>query len=230
MTLRIALIATAMIAFIFSAAFAEETTETAPSPEIDRILDGIEQRYAGPGFEARFSQESTLKAMDITDTAEGRLYVQRPGKMRWEYEQPERQIIITDGEVLWIYRPADNQVMIGQAPTYFGGGKGASFLSDIKLIREEFEIRQDPVSADGAASGDADYRLVLIPKEKTPDLQEVLLVISRDTFVIRRVDTVNAYGDKTEIVITDYAFNRAFEESLFSLAIPEGADVVRMDQ
>ncbi|MEJ2661987.1 MAG: outer membrane lipoprotein carrier protein LolA [Desulfobacteraceae bacterium] len=52
---------------------------------LSKILDGLEKRYAGPGFSAKFFQESMLKAMQISDTAEGSLTVKRPGKMRWEY-------------------------------------------------------------------------------------------------------------------------------------------------
>jgi len=50
----------------------------------------------GSQFAADFLQESTIKSMEITDFASGRLYVRYPGMMRWEYEKPDRQVIITD--------------------------------------------------------------------------------------------------------------------------------------
>ena len=112
----------------------------ASNPTLSQIMKGIEKKYALSGFSARFFQSSTIKAMDITDTASGRLLIKHPGMMRWEYEEPDRQIIISDGFQLWIYRPDDNQVMIGKAPAFFGDGKGASFLSDISRIRENFTI------------------------------------------------------------------------------------------
>jgi len=83
---------------------------------LEQILDRLEEHYTGNNFKAEFIQESTVKAMAITDFASGKIFVRYPGKMRWEYEKPERQIIITDGFKLWIYRPADNQVMTGSAP------------------------------------------------------------------------------------------------------------------
>ena len=110
------------------------------NPALDQILEGMEKKYANSSFSARFLQQSTIKAMELTDSASGRVYISHPGKMRWEYEQPDRQIIITDGYKLWIYRPEDNQVMTGRAPEFFRDGKGASFLSDIKLLREKFDI------------------------------------------------------------------------------------------
>ena len=106
----------------------------------DEVIAGVEKRYAVSGFSARFTQESTLEAMDIMDTASGSIRVKRPGMMRWEYEKPDRQSIITDGRTLWVYRPEDNQVMIGKAPLFFGDGKGAGFLADMKLIKKKFGI------------------------------------------------------------------------------------------
>jgi outer membrane lipoprotein carrier protein len=106
-----------------------------PELTLEQILDRVEKRYTDKSFKAEFAQESTLKAMDITDFASGKIFVRYPGMMRWEYEKPEKQIIVTDGHKLWIYRPADNQVTTGSAPAFFGDGTGASCLSDIKLIR-----------------------------------------------------------------------------------------------
>ncbi|MGD9228162.1 MAG: outer membrane lipoprotein carrier protein LolA, partial [Desulfobacterales bacterium] len=78
---------------------------------VDHILDRVENKYADSKFSADFIQKSTIKAMEITDLATGKVYIKYPGMMRWEYEKPERQIIITDADKLWIYRPEDNQVM-----------------------------------------------------------------------------------------------------------------------
>jgi outer membrane lipoprotein carrier protein len=194
------------------------------SVALEGILKGIEKRYAGKGFSASFFQESMLKAMQITDTAEGQLTVKRPGKMRWEYTIPEKQSIITDGKTMWIYRPADNQVMLGKAPAYFGKGKGAGFLSDIRLIRESFTIELQP------AENDDYYRLKLLPLQPTQELSDIILSVAKRTYQIDQVVTHNAYGDETRIVLMDYRFDIEPEEGLFGFTIPEGTDVVQMDQ
>ena len=41
---------------------------------------------------------------------------------------------------MWIYRPADNQVMVGKAPSFFADGKGFSFLSDMEAVKKKFYI------------------------------------------------------------------------------------------
>jgi outer membrane lipoprotein carrier protein len=193
------------------------------SNTIDTIVAGVETRYNVPGFTADFDQESILKAMAVTDTASGRMMVRQPGKMRWEYLVPDPQTIITDGNDLWVYRPEENQVMVGKAPALFGGGKGAGFLSDIKTIRKNFQIT--------LASPDdpAHYRLKLVPNRSTVDLMALYLDIARYTFDLIQITTLNVYGDETRIQLNNFDFNAAPPEALFRFEVPPGADVVQMN-
>lgn len=205
-----------------AAATDQTTTDSAATRE--KVLDGIEKRYAGPGFAADFFQESTLKEMEVTDTAQGQIFVKRPGMMRWEYEKPEKQIIVTDSEKLWIYRPEDNQVMVGEAPSFFGDGKGASFLSDMKQVRRKFSISLE-------FSDDPQYyRLKLVPVHKNVDLNEIYLTISKRTFDIVKIVTFNVFGDSTRIYLSRFDFNRVLDDSQFHFTPPEGVDVLQLNQ
>lgn len=200
------------------------TEETAlPSMSVDEILERVEKIYTASRFSASFIQTSTIKAMEITDSASGKLYVQYPGKMKWEYLAPESQIIVTDGLQLWMYRPEDNQVMLGKASTFFSEGKGAGFLSDIRLLRKDFNITLEDIRF-----GDY-YNLKLVPLETNWDIAFVHLLISRTTFHIAQVFTHNAYADVTRIEIVDPQFNESFDNAFFTFKIPNGVDVLRLD-
>lgn len=201
-----------------------DAADDAADNTIDQIIAGVEARYNVPGFTAEFDQESILKAMAVTDTASGRLMVRQPGKMRWEYVVPDPQTIITDGNDLWVYRPEENQVMVGKAPAFFGKGKGAGFLSNIKIIREGFQISQEP-DPDPAL-----YRLKLVPNKSSVDLMEMQLDIAKKSFDLIRIITFNVYGDETRIELKNYNFANVPPEDRFKFVIPEGADVVQMNQ
>jgi outer membrane lipoprotein carrier protein len=194
---------------------------------VDQILENIENKYTDSKFTADFIQRSTIKAMNITDTATGKVYIKYPGMMRWEYEKPDRQIIITDADKLWIYRPEDNQVMTGKAPTFFRDGKGASFLSDIRLVRKKFDIS---LEANQPTESDLFYHLKLIPREKTLDISEIRLMVSRKTFSVLQVMTLNFYGDETRIDLVNFAFGVDIDDSLFNFTIPQGVDVIQIDE
>ena len=194
---------------------------------VDQILEHVENKYTNSKFAADFIQNSTIKAMDITDLATGKVYIKYPGMMRWEYEKPDRQIIITDADKLWIYRPEDNQVMTGKAPTFFRDGKGASFLSDIRLIRQKFDISLEQGQP---AESDLFHHLKLIPREKTLDISEIRLMVSRQTFNLLQIMTLNFYGDETRIDLINFAFGVDMDDSMFSFTIPQGVDVLQIDE
>lgn len=190
---------------------------------IDKIIAGVESRYNIPGFTADFEQESILKAMAVTDTASGKLMVRQPGKMRWEYLVPDPQTIITDGDDLWVYRPEENQVLVGKAPALFGRGKGAGFLANIRSVRKNFQISLEPTDVA------TQYRLKLVPNKSSVDLLAVELDIVKKTFDLKTITTFNVYGDETRIVLKNVRFDDVPPESLFRFDIPEGADVVQMN-
>lgn len=191
---------------------------------LDEIIKRVEKQYADPGFSARFFQTSTLKAMQITENASGILIAKRPDMMRWKYEKPEPQLVVTDGTSLWVYRPNDNQVMVGKAPTFFGDGKGAGFLSDIDRVRKNFTITLEGMTQK------SEYRLKLLPKKKTFDIAVIYLAISSVTFDVVEVDTYNEYEDETRILLIDIEHRKDLDDDLFRFKIPEGADVIKMDQ
>lgn len=208
-----------MVAFTFlTSSLASDADET-----IEKIISGVESRYNIPGFSADFEQESILKAMDVTDKASGRLMVRQPGKMRWEYVTPEPQTIITDGNDLWIFRPEENQVMVGKSPFLFGEGKGAGFLSNIRSVRESFSISLEPSDTPDQ------YRLKLIPRKPSADLTAVELQISKALFEIVRITTFNVYGDETRIKLRNINRSEVPPEALFRFQAPEGADIVQMN-
>lgn len=199
-------------------------TVTPPPPSLDEILARIEQRYTAPGFTADFIQESTLKMMQITDHASGSASFQRPGMMRWEYETPERQLIITDGQKLWIYKPDDKQVMIGKAVSLFADGSGAGFLSNITLLREKFSIESVP------ATDDRHIVLKLIPKSAAVDLSFVYITVDKRSYDVIQINSYNAYGDETRIKLLDIRFDSKRDDEKFRFQIPDDVEILYLDE
>ena len=210
---------------VLSPESASATDSNAPDSQLslDKIIAKVEEIYDVPGFSAQFVQESTVKAMEITDHASGRIFVKRPGMMRWVYEKPYNQIIITNGKKLWIYKPDDNQVMLGRAPTFFGDGKGAGFLADIKVLRHKFNITL-PEQKD-----DRYYLLKLVPIEQSFELAQIFLSVSRTTFKVSKIVTYNSYGDENRIDLINPRFDILPAEDLFTFSIPKGVDVLELE-
>ena len=75
--------------------------------ELMQNVSFIQQRYQSiSSFTGEFVQTSIRNDEDsIPVVAEGKVSFLRPGKMRWEYETPEEQLLVTDGETVWLYDP-----------------------------------------------------------------------------------------------------------------------------
>ena len=80
--------------------------------------------------------------------------------------------------------------------SYFGNGKGASFLSNFKLVRDSFKVSFT------RPSDEDHYTLKLIPHQKQLDLSEIHLNIDKRSFDIDSVVSINAYGDETRITFS----------------------------
>jgi len=191
--------------------------------ELSTVLAGLDARFGQKNFSADFTQASTLKAMDITDTATGRVSFMYPAMMRWEYLTPEKYAIITDGTTLWVYRPADRQVIMGDAQKYFSNGKGASFLSDIRTVRDSFSVMMLDKTKDSC-------RLSLVPFKKEADLSEIIIKVLLPGFDIGDVVTRNASGDETRLTFDHFHFEPEMDPARFKFKIPPGTDVLEMQQ
>ena len=194
--------------------------------EATDILHRVHQRYAAGDFRADFVQESHLQAMGIVDTARGHLYFGGPGMMRWHYQAPEEYLIMTDGNTVWIYRPEDNQVMVGRAIDYFGGRNGADCFSNPEELSREFMVALVPEELEEKSH----YVLRLVPRTEQPHLTELYLFISRETFDITQTISSNPFGDKTTIRFHSYRFDQQLDPSLFVFKIPDGVEVLKLQE
>jgi outer membrane lipoprotein carrier protein len=70
-------------------------------------------------FESRYRAAHTLQATFLQRYSEngrivrveaGTAFFRRSGRMRWEYESPEKNLFLVDGKSAWFYVPADHTV------------------------------------------------------------------------------------------------------------------------
>src|SRR3984957_18354116 len=82
----------------------------ASSPEATSVAAKLESRYHGNHTLAATFLERYSENGRVVRSEAGVAYFQRPGKMRWEYESPEKNLFLVDGKTAWFYVPADHTV------------------------------------------------------------------------------------------------------------------------
>lgn len=77
-------------------------------PDAKALVNRFESRYrAARTLQANFLERYTESGRVVRQEA-GVAYFRRPGKMRWEYEAPEKNLFLVDGKTAWFYVPADH--------------------------------------------------------------------------------------------------------------------------
>src|SRR5438876_5609230 len=148
---------------------------TAGAQSLDEVVKGLEAAYGRmTDLRAEFAQSSFNKSLNQTIPAQGVVSLKRGGKLRWEYSEPTKQEIVSDGKTLWVYTPSLNQVNTGPAPEALSGPAG-SFLAGLGKVREHFTVR----FLNPASPRDADGNVVLdlTPKQPLPTMARLVLAL-----------------------------------------------------
>lgn len=167
-------------------------------------------------LQAHFDQVVFDEAGEVVQESGGEVALQRPDRFRWDYRRPYRQLIVGDGQRVWIYDPELQQVTV--KPLDGAGGNTPSLvLSGTRPLEESFQIRE-------AGRRDGLAWVELVPREAEADFQAVRIGFGEELEVMELTDN---FGQVTRIRFRDLKRNPALDPALFEFTVPAGVDVVR---
>ncbi|HUH95535.1 MAG TPA: outer membrane lipoprotein chaperone LolA [Casimicrobiaceae bacterium] len=165
---------------------------------------------------ASFIQTVTDKNGRLKQQASGEFAISRPGKFRWSVDKPYQQLLVGDGERVWIYDPDLNQVVKRRNDQALGSTP-AALLAGKDDVERAFDWHDLP-SADGL-----DW-LGATPKDKESSFSEIRLGFKGST--LAALEIFDNFGQRTLIRLTHLERNPKLAPDLFQFTPPEGADVV----
>jgi len=197
----------------------------AAAPTLDEAVNALEQAQRRvTDLKAPFRQAALNKALNQTVEARGTLYLKKPGRLRWEYQTPTPQEIVSDGTRLWIYTPELKQVNVSAAPAVLVGPAG-SFLQGLGQVREHFEPRflnpAQPTDADGLVVLD------LVPKRPQPLMTRLIVSVDPRSWLVRQAVIHDELGNTVTVRFGDTVVNSGLSDSLFVFVPPPGVAVVQ---
>jgi len=211
-----------VVALLFAVPPSASTTETIP-----RSLGTLEERYRKAAtLQATFLERYLENGREVR-VESGTAYFLRPGKMRWEYQQPEKTVFLVDGKYVWFYAPADRTATRMPArksedwrtPIAFltTGMKLSRICSEVGLAQEE-----KPVGA-----GNLVYRCVLHAEPGKPPSgkQAVLFEVTAQNELARIVVPQEA-GLQIEFAFRNWVWNPGLAKTLFEFNPPPGTVIV----
>ena len=177
---------------------------------LDRFLATVRS------LSADFEQELWSADSDLLETADGTLSLQRPNRFAWHYRSPNEQLIVADGEHLWIYDVELEQATVTRLDD-FGQASPAMLLSGDSQVRERFDIEESFM-----LEGQDWIRLK--PKQQGGDFSSVLLAF-RDGLPTQ-LEFVDGLAYTTRIVFSNIEVNPQLDAGDFLFAPPPGVDVI----
>jgi outer membrane lipoprotein carrier protein len=206
----------------------------APATEPDaRIVAAAVQAFyeQTKDVSASFYQTYVNKLYQRTDRSSGKVVFKKPGKMRWDYDQPNGKVIVSNGSKLLVFEPGEagdkGQVVeqqIGQAQL----PQAMAFLMGTGRIEDDFTFRLLDARREGYPSGDV---LELRPRQPTPHYDRILFYVERTAALrglVRRLLIIDATGNRNRFDFSALKFNSSVGEQVFNWRPPEGTRRVQM--
>lgn len=221
---RVILAATLMLAFIAGGAVRAGAKvlageDGAPrAEELKSILARLQRHYQQTGsFSASF-RESVARVGAPPRERSGKVIFLRPGRVRFEFAEPQPETIVSDGKLLYDYDPGLNQVMETPLKKALKAQAAAGFLLGVGNVERDF-VASWPASP----TNDGLIHVLLTPRTGGDDIEAGLEPHSLNIVSLKLAD---ALGNVTIITFSDIDINAAIAASRFDFEPPAGADIV----
>jgi len=186
---------------------------TAQAAAIDRFKAFARGTQAA---RADFEQKVHDRNGRLTQESKGSFVFQRPGLFRWVYAKPVDQVIVGDGERVWIHDRDLNQVTVRKLSRALGSTP-AALLAGPADVEKAFELSE-------AGTKDGLEWLEAKPKEREAGFERVRMGF--DAEGIRAMELVDHFGQTTLLRFMNLRRNPKVDKSEFRFEPPKGSDVL----
>lgn len=189
--------------------------------ELDTLIDRIQVAYDGlQALTADFEQVATLKSINRQQISSGRLYIEKPNWIRWEYDRPERQTILYDGSALRIYTPKRRQLLQSDVDESTRSNIGLLFLAGVVKLRDAFAIAALPET-------EAMPLLIrLLPRSPLAGFTELRATINPRSYLIEGLWIHDPIGNLTEIRLSTLTVHASLPAHTFELDLPPDTEIL----
>ena len=195
--------------------------EPESSKALNELLDRMQQTYERiHALSADFVQIATLNTLNREQTSAGRVYIQKPHAIRWEYTQPAAQTILYQDNTLRIYTPKRQQVLQSVVPADDRRNVALLFLAGIGTLREAFTIEPLPSPEASLAS------LRLLPRSPQAGFTALDISVNRQDALIESLTIHDHIGNRTHIRFTALQPHAALPANTFELNLPPDTEIV----
>ena len=183
------------------------------APQLAVLLDGMK------ALSAEFEQTVTNRFGDVLQAATGRMHLKRPMRLRWELDEPYPQLVVTNGEKLWVYDPDLEQVTVQPLAEALSGSPAVFLTGTVADLQRNFTV----VATEAPEAGGS--RFELTPVDPNAVYGELALTFAADGG-LASIDIADHLEQLTRVTFTTRDLSPMLESALFEFTIPTGVDVI----
>ena len=180
---------------------------------VDQLHDFLKNTRT---LKADFAQSVIAKNGRKPQQSSGVVAIARPGKLRWEIQKPFPQLVVGDGEKIWIHDPELQQVTVRKAGQAIGGSP-AALLSGSNELEKNFTLKE-------AGEAEGLNWVEATPKVSDSGFERVRLGFSGSD--LKAMELLDSFGQTTLIHFSRLERNPVLPAATFRFVPPAGVDVV----
>ena len=169
-------------------------------------------------LKANFEQKAFVKMLNRTEVTRGTVQIKKPGKMKWVYNSPDPQVLVSDQKNLWLYAPEEEQVTKMPIESVYSSNTPALFLAGQGILTDIFNVVQVLTEKDK-------FVAVFTPKEVESSLSRLVLRANKNNYQITGATVYDKLGNKTSIKFRSIRINEKIPESVFNFEVPAGVEI-----
>ena len=199
------------------------TAHPARAQDAATIVSNIEKKYASiNNLNSTFTQETRIKDLEEKVLSSGKVWFKKPGMMKWQYEEPWKDTIVSDGKKVWYFDSQEKQVTETELQSVWADSLGSyTVISILEDLDRLFDVRV------GAGSSDEQGNILLDLKQKNQEQsKQVTIAVDPKTYMLRKIIIGDIFGNTTVIKLGGAEVNLNIPDSFFTFRKPEGAGTV----
>ena len=217
------------VLFVVPAWAADGPVDEKALQKVREVVKQLQTRYEKlKDMQADFSQKTKIEGFERPVTSAGKVYIKKPGRLRWDYLDPATEQIYVNQDDVKVYVPEHKQVLVGKLTQMAASKAPLELLQGAAKLDESFEI--EPTTGSNRGVGGMPL-ITLIPKakehESTQNLQKIVLEVFPKTYFIRAVSLHEVGGNVAVFEFSNLKPNLGLGNEVFDFKTPSDVEVVR---
>lgn len=189
----------------------------------EEVIRNLEKTFAGiHALKASFKQEADISVAGIERQEEstGVFYLKKPDKIKWVYEQPDKEILLLKNDLLFFYSEPDNQLLKRRITSL---KDSANYLA---LLLNPDDSLLSSYSLENVEKKNEIFEAKLVPKGGEDNIKSLTLYIRAADFHLTGLSFRDNLENSTVITFQNMEINPVIADDVFTLQVPDGTDIV----